>query len=72
MALDLAIAGNAIPTDVAALKSFPNNLNLAFSLDSTLNMTSQVWDVLVAAFHWSGRGAEKRPNRNVYLFRPIL
>ena len=37
MALNVTIAGVAIPTNLAALKSFPNNLNLAFSLDSTFS-----------------------------------
>ena len=36
MSFDVTIAGTAIPTNVGALKSFQNVLNLAFSLDSTL------------------------------------
>jgi hypothetical protein len=36
MALNITLAGIAIPTDAAALQSFPNDRNLAFSLDNTL------------------------------------
>lgn len=36
MAFDVSIAGTAIPTDATALKSFRDDLNLAFSLDKTL------------------------------------
>ncbi len=36
MSFDVTIAGTTIPTNVTALKSFQNALNLAFSLDSTL------------------------------------
>lgn len=36
MSFDLSVAGTALPTDVSALKSFPEDLNLAFDLDETL------------------------------------
>jgi hypothetical protein len=37
MSFDVNVAGTAIPTDITALKSFQDDLNLAFSLDSTLS-----------------------------------
>jgi hypothetical protein len=36
MSFDVTIAGKSIPTNTANLKSFPNNLNLAFNLGNTL------------------------------------
>lgn len=36
MSFNVTIAGTAIPTEVSALKSFKDDLNLAFSLDSSL------------------------------------
>jgi len=37
MSFDVSVAGTAIPTDSTALKSFRNDLNLAFGLDKTLS-----------------------------------
>src|SRR5580698_4411947 len=38
MSFDLSVAGTAIPTDISALKSFQDELNLAFELDETLKL----------------------------------
>lgn len=37
MSFDVSVAGIAVPTDSAALKSFRDDLNLAFGLDKTLS-----------------------------------
>lgn len=37
MSFDVSVAGTAIPTDSTALKSFRDDLNLAFGLDKTLS-----------------------------------
>jgi hypothetical protein len=45
MAFDLSIAGVDIPTDAVAYQSFPNDIEMAFNLDSTL---SSLLDVTLA------------------------
>ena len=42
MSFDLSVAGTALPIEVSALKSFHEDLNLAFDLDETLKLALDV------------------------------